>query len=151
VLLIDEAQEMNPDVLSELRILASADFDTTSFLTVILSGDNRLPELLRQEDLIPLGSRIRMRLVTEPATREELMELLQHGFSKAGNTALMTAELMKTLIHYSADNYRLLTIIGSELLAHGMAYEVAQVGEKCYLKVYQPRSTRPAPKKKAKV
>ena len=30
VLLIDEAQEMSPEVLSELRILCSADFDTTS-------------------------------------------------------------------------------------------------------------------------
>ena len=59
VLLIDEAQEMDPHVLSELRILASADFDATSLLTVILSGDGRLLELLRQEDLIPLGTRIR--------------------------------------------------------------------------------------------
>jgi type II secretory pathway predicted ATPase ExeA len=59
VLLIDEAQEMNPDVLGELRILASADFDATSLLTVILSGDSRLSELLGQEDLFPLKSRIR--------------------------------------------------------------------------------------------
>ena len=39
VLLVDEAQEMAPDVLSELRILSSADFDATSLLTVVLSGD----------------------------------------------------------------------------------------------------------------
>ena len=71
VLLIDEAQEMNPDVLGELRILSSADFDATSLLTVVLAGDGRLLELLRQEDLVPLGSRIRTRLVTEPATRDE--------------------------------------------------------------------------------
>ena len=37
MLLIDEAQEMGPDVLSELRILSSADFDAMSLLTVILS------------------------------------------------------------------------------------------------------------------
>jgi general secretion pathway protein A len=151
VLLIDEAQEMNPDVLSELRILASADFDATSLLTAILSGDGRLPELLRQEDLVPLGSRIRTRLVTESATREELTELLQHALSKAGNAALMTAELMETLVDHSAGNYRLLMIMGSELLAHGMAHDVAQLDEKCYLEVYQPRSTRPAPKKKARM
>ena len=59
VLLIDKAQEMDPHVLSELRILVSADFDATSLLTVILSGDGRLLELLRHEDLIPLGTRIR--------------------------------------------------------------------------------------------
>ena len=73
VLLIDEAQEMSPDVLGELRILSSADFDATSLLTVVLSGDGRLLELLRQEDLVPLGTRIRTRLVTETATREDLL------------------------------------------------------------------------------
>src|ERR1700684_1665633 len=57
VLLVDEAQEMAPDVLSELRILSSADFDAKSLLTVVLSGDGRLPELLRHEDLVPLGTR----------------------------------------------------------------------------------------------
>jgi general secretion pathway protein A len=50
VLLIDEAQEMSPDVLGELRILSSADFDATSLLTVVLSGDGRLLELLRHQD-----------------------------------------------------------------------------------------------------
>ena len=59
MLLIDEAQEMTPEVLSELRILSSADFDSTALLTIVLAGDGRLFELLRHEDLIPLGTRIR--------------------------------------------------------------------------------------------
>jgi general secretion pathway protein A len=151
VLLIDEAQEMSPDVLGELRILSTADLDATSLLTVILSGDGRLLELLRREELVPLGSRIRTRLLTETASREELLELLQHALQKAGNASLMTAELMNTLVDHSAGNYRLLMIMGAELLAYGMANEVAQLDEKCYLEVYQPRNTRPALKKKAKV
>ena len=131
VLLVDEAQEMSPEVLGELRILSSADFDATSLLTVVLSGDGRLLELLRQEDLVPLGTRIRTRLVTEAASREELLELLRHALSKAGNATLMTAELMDTLVDHSAGNYRLLMIMGAELLAYGMAHDVAQLDEKC--------------------
>jgi general secretion pathway protein A len=150
VLLIDEAQEMNPDVLGEMRILSSADFDATSLLTVVLSGDGRLLELLRQEDLVPLGSRIRTRLVTEPATREELLDLLRHALSQAGNATLMTPELMDTLVDHSAGNYRALMIMGAELLAYGMAHEVARLDEKTYLEVYQPRDARPALKKKVK-
>ena len=151
VLLVDEAQEMSPEVLSELRILSSADFDATSLLTVVLSGDGRLLDRLRQEDLIPLGSRIRTRLVTEPASREELLELLSHALSKAGNATLMTAELMETLVDHSAGNYRSLMIMGGELLAYGMAHDVTQLDEKCYLEVFQPRNSRPAIKKKGKV
>jgi len=151
VLLVDEAQEMSSEVLGELRILSSADFDATSLLTVVLSGDGRLPERLRQDDLVPLGTRIRSRLVTESASREELLELLRHALEKAGNATLMTTELMETLADHSAGNYRLLMILGAELLSHGLANEVTQLDEKCYLEVFQPRNPRPAIKKKGKV
>jgi general secretion pathway protein A len=149
VLLVDEAQEMAPDVLSELRILSSADFDATSLLTVVLSGDARLPELLRHQDLVPLGTRIRTRLTMEPASREELSELLSHSLSKAGNASLMTAELMDALVDHSAGNYRLLMTMGGELLAYGMAHEVGQLDEKFYLELFHPK--RPPSKKKARV
>jgi len=151
VLLVDEAQEMSVEVLSELRILSSADFDATSLLTVVLSGDGRLLERLRQQDLIPLSSRIRTRLVTAAAAREELLEWLSHALSKAGNATLMTTELMETLVDHSAGNYRSLMIMGGELLAYGLAHDVAQLDEKCYLEVFQPRDSRPALKKKVRV
>ncbi len=151
VLLIDEAQAMNPDVLGELRILSSADFDATSLLTVVLSGDERLLELLRQEDLVPLLSRIRTRLVMQPATREELLDLLRHALAKAGNATLMTPELMDTLVDHSGGNYRSLIIMGGELLAYGMAQELAQLDERTYLEVFEPKHARPTLKKKARV
>jgi len=75
VLLVDEAQEMVPRVLSELRLLASANFDSTCYLTVVLCGDGRLLELFRNADLMPLGSRIRTRLVLDYASRDQLREL----------------------------------------------------------------------------
>ena len=151
VLLVDEAQEMTPEVLGELRILSSADLDATSLLTVVLSGAARLLELLRQEHLVPLGTRIRTRLVTEAASREELLELLSHALLKAGNATLMTTELKDTLVDHSAGNFRLLMTMGGELLAYGMAHEIEQLDEKCYLEVYQPKHPRPVLKKKVKV
>lgn len=149
VLLVDEAQEMDPSVLSELRILASADFDATSLLTVILCGDGRLLELLRQEDLVPLGTRVRTRLHTEPASRDELLALLHHALSKAGNATLMTAQLMDTLVDHAAGNYRLLMTMGADLLAHGLAREAEQLDEKLYLELY--RANRPSASSKKKV
>jgi len=150
VLLIDEAQEMAPEVLSELRLLSSADFDATSLLTMVLSGDGRLQELLRHPDLIPLGTRIRTRLNTEAASREELGELLHHALAKAGNASLMTPELIDTLIDHAAGNYRLLMTLGGELLAYGMTREVAQLDEKCFLELFQPPRAHPTSKRKAK-
>ena len=76
VLLVDEAQEAPIEVLSEIRLLSSARFDSLLYLTVILAGDGRLPELFRHEDLLPLGTRIRTRLALEYASKDELRELL---------------------------------------------------------------------------
>jgi type II secretory pathway predicted ATPase ExeA len=150
VLLIDEAQEMEPGVLSELRILCSADFDATSLLTVVLAGDGRLLERLRQEDLVPLGTRIRTRLNMEAASRDELLELLRHALSKAGNASLMTTQLMETLVDHSAGNYRLLMTMSAELLAHGLSHELTQLDEKLYLETFHPGPPRPAARKKAR-
>jgi hypothetical protein len=120
-------------------------------LTVVLSGDGRLLELLRQEPFVPLGTRIRTRLLTEAASREELLELLGHALSKAGNASLMTAELMDTLVDHGAGNYRSLMIMGGDLLAYGMAHDIARLDEKCYLEVFEPRHPRSAFKKEVKV
>ena len=90
ILLVDEAQEMSPAALSELRLMASAQFDSQPLLCVVLAGDSRLVEKLRREELIPLGSRIRTRLATEHASRDELLACLKHLLAGAGNASLMT-------------------------------------------------------------
>ena len=148
VLLVDEAQEMDPEVLSELRILSSADFDATSLLTIVIAGDGRLLDLLRHQDLVPLGTRIRTRFITETATRDELLELLKHALAKAGNATLMTEQLMDTLVDHSAGNYRLLMTMSAELLAYGIAHEVSQLDEKFYLELFHPKGR--VSKKKAR-
>ena len=145
VLLIDEAQEMPPLVLSELRLLTSAHFDSRALLSVVLAGDHRLAELLRRDELRPLGSRIRTRLTLEYASREELRAGLEHLLETAGHATLMTAELKSTLCEHALGNYRVLTTMAAELLAVAAQRELAQLDEKLYLDVFAPpRSTAPA-------
>jgi len=67
VLLINEAQEVSSSCLTELRLLQSATFDSESILYTILCGGECLPERFRTPELLPLGSRIRVRLQLAPA------------------------------------------------------------------------------------
>jgi type II secretory pathway predicted ATPase ExeA len=138
VLLIDEAQEMRPVVLAELRLASSTRFDSRLLLSVILAGDGRLPEKLRREELLPLGSRIRTRLTMEYATREELLDGLTHLLATAGNPTLMTKELMGTLCDHAVGNYRVLTTMAAELLAAAAQREATQLDEKLYLEIFAP-------------
>jgi general secretion pathway protein A len=136
VLLIDEAQEMQPAVLNELRLLTSTRFDSRTLLSVVLAGDGRLSAKLRREELLPLGSRIRTRLNMEYAGREALVACLKHLQQSAGNTSLMTEELMHTLAEHALGNYRVLTTMAAELLATAARLERPQLDAQLYLEVF---------------
>ena len=126
----------HPLVLSELRLLASARFDSQALLCVVLSGDGRLLDKLRRDELIPLGSRIRTRLTTGAATREELLTCLEHLLSTAGNAGLMTKELRHLLCDHAAGNYRILTGMAADLLMSAAQTETTVLDEKLYFHVF---------------
>jgi len=143
VLVLDEAQEVINSVFCELRVLASKDLDSRQLLCVILAGDQRLPERLRSPELLPLGSRIRRRLVLEAASSDELLACLEHLLETAGNSALMTEELKATLVDHAVGNHRILMNLCDELLAVAADRGLPKLDEKLYLDVYA------APPKKA--
>lgn len=145
VLIIDEAQEMVPTVLSELRLLASTRLDSHILLTVVLAGDGRLVERLRSEEFLPLGSRIRVRLLLERATPDELHDCLKQAINKAGAAKLMTDELMTTLCDHAQGNLRALMNMAGELLALAAQREARQIDEKLFLEMTSsPAETKAA-------
>ena len=148
VLLIDESQELAAPVFKELRLLASSQFDSRTLLSVILAGDQRLTELLRRDDLLPLGSRIRARLALEQASRDELLACLEHLARAAGNPALLTPELAQALADHAMGNFRVLTNMAAELLAHAARHELTQLDEKLFFEVFHAER-RPKPRRSA--
>lgn len=143
LLLIDEAQELLPSVLAELRLLASTQFDSRTVLSVVLAGDARLSEKLRRDELLPLGSRIRLRLPMDYASSEELKACLTHLLDHAGNPTLMTEALKITLCDHAAGNYRALTTIAANLLTVAAERGLTQLDEKLYFEVFAPDTRKP--------
>ena len=146
VLIVDEAQEMLPAVLAEMRLLSSARLDSHILLTVVLAGDGRLLEHLRSDDLAPLNSRMRVRLALDRATPDELAELIGHALQKAGAVKLMTPELIATLTDHAQGNPRALMNIAGELLSVAAQREVRQIDEKLFLELC---AAPPVPETKA--
>ena len=116
VLLIDEAQEMSPLLLAELRLLGSTKLDTCTIVTVVLCGDRRLEDKLRTPDLLPVASRIRTRLVLDDEPPDVLGTMLRHLLAVAGNATLMTDELQHTVCEHAAGNRRVLMNLCNDLL-----------------------------------
>ena len=138
VLLVDEAQEMHAAVLSELRLLTSAELDSRSILTVVLAGDDRLCARLETPDLRPLASRIRTRLRTESLPAADLLKGLQHLLEAAGNARLMTTGLQQTLCEHAAGNLRLLMNMANDLLVTACNQKLETLDDKLYLQVFAP-------------
>jgi general secretion pathway protein A len=146
VLLIDEAQELLPSVLAELRLLATTQFDSRTLLGVVLAGDARLSDKLRRDELLPLGSRIRLRLAMDYADNDDLFACLTHLIEAAGNPTLMSEALKTTLCDHAAGNYRTLTTMAANLLTAAAERNLSQLDEKLYFDVFAPdtrKSRRP--------
>lgn len=142
VLLVDEAQEMSPMLLAELRLLGSTKLDTCTIVTVVLCGDRRLEEKLRTPDLLPVASRIRTRLVLDAEPPDVLGTMLRHLLASAGNAALMTEELQRTVCEHAAGNRRVLMHLCNELLVLGVSKNAKRLDESVYLEL--TNADRPA-------
>jgi type II secretory pathway predicted ATPase ExeA len=143
VLLVDEAQEVPAPVLAELRILASTDFDSRSLLTVVLAGDARLTRHFRHEDLLPIASRIRVRLHLGYLQPEQLLASLDHLLEQAGRPDLVTDELRRTLAEHAAGNLRILTNMANDLLDAAARRHLEHIDAKLYFELFNPK---PAPR-----
>ena len=146
VLLVDEAQQMDTDPLSELRILSSAHFDSECLLTTVLCDDGRLSDRFRSRDLLPLDGRIRTRLLLDPYSPQELCDFLDHAMDKAGATELMTHELTRTLCEHAGGNLRTLVNMAAELLDAAAERQITTLNEDLFFEVFA-RSVKPKSQK----
>ena len=140
VLIVDEGQEMVLPVLSELRLLCSARLDSHLLLTVVLAGDQRLLERFRCDELLPLGSRMRVRLSLERSTPQELQQCLQYALQKAGAPKLMTPEVITTLCDHAQGNLRAMMNMAGELLALAAQREAHQIDEQLFFEAFAPNA-----------
>ena len=143
VLLVDEAQQVSADCLTELRLLQSHHFDSQSLLFTILCGDNRLPERFRTAELLPLGSRIGPRLVLSPLSPEQLQDYLNFALEKAGHPQLMSPELIRALAAHAANNLRVINHMAAELLTAAAERNLPRMDESLFFELFSPEMSKP--------
>lgn len=83
LLIIDEAQHLEPQVLEQLRLLTNLETDTKKLLQVILIGQPELQQLLKRRDLRQLAQRITARYHLLPLNQQELSAYIKHRLSVA--------------------------------------------------------------------
>jgi general secretion pathway protein A len=84
ILVVDEAQNLSPAVLEQVRLLTNLETAKQKLLQIILIGQPELRELLARNDLRQLAQRITGRYHLEPLSRDETAQYIEHRLKVAG-------------------------------------------------------------------
>jgi general secretion pathway protein A len=112
ILIIDEAQHLQPAVLEQLRLLTNLETNTKKLLQVILIGQPELQHLLQRQDLRQLAQRITARYHLMPLTMDEVRLYVQHRLQVAGcQRPVFNDAALKALFRFSGGIPRLLNLL----------------------------------------
>src|ERR1700735_3738788 len=128
VLVVDEAQNLAPDVLEQVRLLTNLETETQKLLQIILIGQPELRKLLAREDLRQLAQRITGRYHLDPLSREETAAYVRHRMRVAGATVdIFTRGALREIYKVSRGIPRVINIICDRALLGAYTQDLHQV------------------------
>lgn len=153
ILIIDEAQHLQPAVLEQLRLLTNLETNTKKLLQVILIGQPELQQLLQRQDLRQLAQRITARYHLMPLTMDEVRLYVQHRLQVAGcQRPVFNDAALKALFRFSGGIPRLLNLLCDRAMLGAYSQQRAMVDARLVelaagetLAVNMPPGTAPRP------
>jgi general secretion pathway protein A len=128
VLLIDEAQNLAPEVLEQVRLLTNLETAREKLLQVILIGQPELRALLAREDLRQLSQRVTARYHLEPMNHGETEAYIRHRLQVCGATGqLFSRGALDTVHRLSGGVPRLINVLADRALLGAYVEGQAQV------------------------
>lgn len=128
VVVIDEAQNLQPEVLEQVRLLTNLETHKEKLLRIMLVGQPELAHLLARPDLRQLAQRITARYHLTPLEPRETAEYIAHRLSVAGGSGdFFTPRAVATVHRLSRGVPRLVNILCDRALLGAYAKGVKQV------------------------
>lgn len=129
VLIVDEAQNLPPGTLEQLRLLTNLETDTRKLLQILLIGQPELADLTKRRDLRQLSQRITARYHLGPLKKYETEAYLRHRLEVAGTREKIFTRKAISLIHrISGGIPRIINVVADRALLGAYALELSQVG-----------------------
>lgn len=128
VLIIDEAQNLDRDVLEQLRLLTNLETNDRKLLQIILLGQPELAEILRDQNLRQFSQRITARYHLEALDSSETKEYIRHRLAIAGNTDdVFPGAAIRQIFRLSGGIPRLINLISDRSLLGAYAEDRKKV------------------------
>ena len=131
VVVIDEAQNLSPEALEQVRLLTNLETAKDKLLQMVLLGQPELRQLLQRQNLRQLAQRITARYHLSPLNAEETSAYVAHRIKVAGSQRNpFNRAALRAIFQRSGGVPRLINIIADRALAGAYARETHNVGAK---------------------
>lgn len=128
ILIIDEAQNLSPEVLEEIRLLTNLETNERKLLQIILVGQPELRDKLARPELRQLAQRIVARCHLEALSKADVSLYVNHRLGVArGRSEIFSKDALDSLYVYSGGIPRLINIICDRALLGAFVRENAIV------------------------
>ncbi len=113
LLIVDEAQNLSPKVLEEIRLLSGVETTKEKVLRIILAGQPELNETLNSPRLEQLTQRVRLRFHLATLTESETRAYIEHRLevAGAGNREIFTPDSYHEIYRYTGGVPRLINTL----------------------------------------
>ncbi|MGD8913097.1 MAG: AAA family ATPase [Candidatus Thiodiazotropha sp.] len=112
VLVVDEAQNLNPRVLEQIRLLTNLETSRHKLLRIILVGQPELLHMLARKEMRQVDQRITARFHLSPLNAQEVGRYITHRLAVAGvREDLFTSMALRLIHHYSGGIPRIINSI----------------------------------------
>ena len=125
VLIVDEAHNLDWEVLEEIRLLGNLENRRGKLLQIVLAGQPELDRKMEAPEFRQLKQRIALRCVLQPFRVEETREYIQSRLARAGmkEQTLFTPEMLRE-IHFRTQGIpRVINAVCDNLLLTAFALE----------------------------
>lgn len=136
VLVIDEAQNLSPGVLEQIRLLSNLETETQKLLQIVLIGQPELAMCLQLPELRQLNQRITARYHLKPLNMEETVQYIAYRLRVAGGRRKVhfTRGALRAIYKSSGGTPRVINAVADRALLIGYTKEARDITKKIVLR-----------------
>jgi general secretion pathway protein A len=150
ILIVDEAQNLSPALLEEVRLLTNLETSKNKLLQVMLIGQPELDKVLDNHQFRQLKQRVSLRYHLKSLNKEESKKYIEKRLTLAGaaDPHVFTTKAFGKIYAYSKGIPRLINITCDNALLAGFTAGQKVIGDRTIIEIIDQLEGRPVPKRK---
>ena len=142
VIIVDEAQNMDPEMLEELRVFSNINADKYQVLQIVIVGQPELREVLQRQELRQFAQRVVVDYHIDKLNQDEVRKYIRHRIQIAGGSPDIFSDCaIEAISTYSGGVPRLVNSLADMSLVYGYAEQKNVIDKATISEVVKDRSS----------